>query len=175
LLRGVENRIPHALALAAQSRVPKTQFLDPESLEELGSFCIIGLSNRMAMLESVELNRQPGLLAEEVQNVCSGGMLASELVAGETPVPQPTPKEFLGPSGFLAERAGEAGVGHRGEPTPAERNRKNGLHEIQFRSPVPVSKVRSPRNGEVKFNAKAQGEFQLAVPMGEVTGVLVVE
>jgi len=46
---------------------------------------------------------------------------------------------------------------------------------VRFRSPVPVSKVRSLRSGEVNFKAKAQGEFELALPMGEVTDVLVVE
>jgi hypothetical protein len=145
LLQRVENRITNRLALATQPRVPETQFLDPKGLEELGSFCIGGLSNRMAMLESVELNRQPGLLAEEVQNVFSGGMLASELVAGETPVPQPTPNEFLRPSGFLAERAGEVGAGHRGEPTPAERNRKNGLHARPHPGPLPQERGRRSR------------------------------
>ena len=46
---------------------------------------------------------------------------------------------------------------------------------VRFRSPVPVSKVRSLRSGEVNFKAKDQGEFELAVPMREVTDVLVVE
>ncbi len=46
---------------------------------------------------------------------------------------------------------------------------------VQFHSPLPVSKVRSLRNGAVNFKAKDQGEFELAVPMDEVTDVLVVE
>ena len=36
---------------------------------------------------------------------------------------------------------------------------------VQFRSPVPVSKVRSLRSGEVNFKAKPQGEFELALPL----------
>jgi hypothetical protein len=112
------------LALAAQAGVPKTQFLDPESLEKLGSLGVIGLSNRMAMLEAVQFNRASGLLAEEVQNVLSGRTLASELAAREAPVPQPTPKEFLRPGGLLAERAREVGVGHGGEARTAGLNPK---------------------------------------------------
>ncbi len=46
---------------------------------------------------------------------------------------------------------------------------------VQFHSPVPVSKVRSLRMGEVKFTAKDQAEFELTMPMHEVTDVLVVE
>ena len=45
---------------------------------------------------------------------------------------------------------------------------------VQFRSPVPVSKVRSLRTGEVRFT-KDQREYKLTMPMGEVTDVLVVE
>jgi hypothetical protein len=46
---------------------------------------------------------------------------------------------------------------------------------VRFRSPLPVSKVRSLRTGEVKFTAKGQREFDLTMPMSEVTDVLVVE
>jgi hypothetical protein len=46
---------------------------------------------------------------------------------------------------------------------------------VQFRSPVPVSKVRSLRTGDVKFTMNEQQEYQLTMPMGEVTDVLVVE
>jgi len=146
LLQSVENCIPHGLALAAQPRVPKTQFLDSESLEESGALCVIGLSNRMAMLESVQFNRESGLLAEEVQNVLSGRMLASELIPGEAPVPQPTPKEFLRPGGFLAERAREIGVGHGGQPRTAQRNRKHEFNARPHPGPLPQERGRhSPR------------------------------
>ncbi len=46
---------------------------------------------------------------------------------------------------------------------------------VRFRSPVPVSRVRSLRTGEVKFKVKEQQELELTMPMGEVTDVLVVE
>ena len=46
---------------------------------------------------------------------------------------------------------------------------------VRFRSAAPVSKVRSLRSGEVNFKAEDQGELELAVPMREVTDVLVVE
>jgi hypothetical protein len=45
---------------------------------------------------------------------------------------------------------------------------------VQFRAPMPVSKVRSLRTGEVKFT-KDLREYALTLPMGEVTDVLVVE
>jgi hypothetical protein len=45
---------------------------------------------------------------------------------------------------------------------------------VRFRSPIALSKVRSLRTGELKF-AKTQGEYELAMPMAEVTDVLVVE
>jgi hypothetical protein len=126
LLQRFENRVADSLALAPQLRVPETQFLDSKSLEEPGSFCVIGLSSRMAVLEPVEFNREPRLLAEKVEKVFSGGMLASKFVAGEPPVPQPPPHEFLGPGGLLPERTGEAGVGHGGEPRSPARDFKKG-------------------------------------------------
>ncbi len=46
---------------------------------------------------------------------------------------------------------------------------------VQFRSPVPVSKVRSLRTGELKFKAQDQRGFEVTMPMGEVTDLLVVE
>ncbi len=46
---------------------------------------------------------------------------------------------------------------------------------VQFHSPVPVSNVRSLRTGEVKFTKKDHGEFELTLPMYEVTDVIVVE
>ncbi len=46
---------------------------------------------------------------------------------------------------------------------------------VRFHSPLPLSKIRSLRTGEMKFTAKVQGEFELTMPMGEVTDVLVVE
>jgi hypothetical protein len=46
---------------------------------------------------------------------------------------------------------------------------------VRFRSPVPVAKVRSLRAGEVKFKAEDQGGWEVTLPMGEVTDVLVVE
>jgi hypothetical protein len=126
LLQGFENRVADSLALAPQLRIPETQFLDSKSLEEPGSFCIIGLSSRMAMLEPVEFNREPRLLAEKVQKVFPRGMLAAELVAAEPPVPQPPPHGFLGPSGLLPERSGESDVGHGAEPKTPTRDCKNG-------------------------------------------------
>jgi hypothetical protein len=45
---------------------------------------------------------------------------------------------------------------------------------VQFRAPMPVSKVRSLRTGEVKF-WKDKGEYELTMPMREVTDVLVAE
>jgi hypothetical protein len=126
LLQRFENRIADSLALAPQSRVPKTQFLDSKSLEEPGSFCVIGLSSRKPVLEPVELNREPRLLAEKVQEIFPLGMLASKFVAGEPPVPQPSPHEFLCPGSLLPERTGESGVGHGGEPRTLARDFKNG-------------------------------------------------
>jgi hypothetical protein len=128
LLQRFENRIADSLALAPQSRVPETQFLDSKSLEEPGSFCVIRLSSWMAVLEPVEFNREPRLLAEKVQKVFSGGMLAPELVAGEPPVPQPSPHKFLCPGSLLPERSGESGIGHGGKPRTLLRDFKNGLH-----------------------------------------------
>ena len=115
LLQRFENRVADSLALTPQLRVPETQFFDSKSLEEPGSFCVVGLSSRMAVLEPVEFNREPGLLAKKVQKVFSGGMLAPKFVAGESPVPQPPPHEFVGPGGLLPERTGESGIGHGGE------------------------------------------------------------
>ena len=43
---------------------------------------------------------------------------------------------------------------------------------VQFRSPMPVSKIRSLRNGDLKFT-KDQRQVELIMPMGEVTDVLV--
>jgi len=45
---------------------------------------------------------------------------------------------------------------------------------VQFRSPLPLSKVRSLRVGEVKLT-KDQREYELIMPMREVTDVLVLE
>ena len=42
-----------------------------------------------------------------------------------------------------------AGVGHRGEPTPAERNRKNGLHARPHPGPLPQERGRRARFGRV--------------------------
>ncbi len=46
---------------------------------------------------------------------------------------------------------------------------------VRFRSPTRPSKVRSLRSGALTFTAKAQRDFELTLPMEEVTDVLVVE
>ncbi len=46
---------------------------------------------------------------------------------------------------------------------------------VRFHSPVPVSSVRSLRNGKLKFIMNAQHDFELTLHMEEVTDVLVVE
>lgn len=47
---------------------------------------------------------------------------------------------------------------------------------VEFHSPLPASKVRSLRAGALNFlKAKNPGEFELTLPMRELTDVLVVE
>ena len=65
------------------------------------------LLNRVAVPETVQLNIQTGFEAEEIQDVRSKWMLSPELVAGETPVAQPTPKQSLCPRVPLAQRSGD--------------------------------------------------------------------
>ena len=53
--------------------------------------------------------------------------------------------------------------------------RAGGENDSAVPRPRPVSKLRSLRQGKLTFTAKGQGEFELTMPMSEVTDVLVVE
>jgi len=169
LLQRVENRIANGLAFATQSPIPETQFPDSKSFEEPRSFCVVGLPGRMPVLEPVEFNREPGLFAEKVQQVFSDGMLAPELVAGESPVSQPPPHEFLGPGGLLAPGAGESGVGHGQKPMTLARNFKNGLHARPHPNPLPQE--REEASNAASAPQPSTAVQRLSLSLGERAGV----
>ena len=154
LLQCIEYGIADCLWLAPQLRVPETQFLDSKRLEEPGSFCVIGSSSRMSVLETVEFNREPGFFAEKVEEVFSGRMLAAEFVTTESTVSQPAPNQLLGPGGPFAQGAGEASACHGAERRTARGEFKNGVGARPHPSPLPREREnRWPRYG----GADAQG------------------
>jgi hypothetical protein len=55
-LQRVENGIPDELALSPELMIPKTEFFDPQALEEMRPFGIRRLPRRMAVLESVKFD-----------------------------------------------------------------------------------------------------------------------
>ncbi len=113
-LQLAEDRVADGLFLPPQSRVPKAEFLDPQRSEKLGPLGVVRLLVGETVLSAVQFDGEAGFAAVEIQEVFPDGVVAPEFVGAEAPVAQPTPHEFLRPSGFLAQGAGAGDVGHGG-------------------------------------------------------------
>src|ERR1051325_334738 len=64
---------------------------------------------RRAVLESIHLNIEIGLVAKEIENVRPDGMLATKLIIRETMVAKPGPHQALAPGLAPAQVASDAG------------------------------------------------------------------
>ena len=80
LLQFPKNRVPNTLRITAQTRIPKTQFLDPLAFKISFPFPIVSLPFRMTVLETIQFNGEPCFLAKEIQDVLTLRMLTPEFV-----------------------------------------------------------------------------------------------
>ena len=115
LLQRSPYRVADAVLVPPQIAVPEAQHLHARFLQPRVTLRIPLPLLREAMLASIQLDVHERLHAEEIQHVLAEPMLPAKLVAGESPVPQPSPQQFLRPRVFLAEQPGDVvAVGHRG-------------------------------------------------------------
>ena len=103
LLQSAPNCIANGLLLAAQMRIPEAQNFDSARFKPSVSLGISGLLLRSSMLKSIQFYVQPGFQAEKIENVRSERVLSPEFVLRKSPVPQPSPHEFLGPCIVLSQ------------------------------------------------------------------------
>jgi hypothetical protein len=123
-LQRSKNRLADSLLFPPQRRIPKPQLLDAHGIQKPASFGIMGLLFRKAVAAPIQFDREPSLLAKEVQEVFSQRMLAPKFVSVEPSIAQPTPDEFLSPSPFLSQSACLRDVGHAGKLASPEQVEK---------------------------------------------------
>ena len=99
--------------------LPMTQLMVPESLHEDPLLLEITvaptvsfLAIRMSVAGTVEFDGQPGFDAEKVEVVRAEGFLATELIAGKTPITEDAPQATFGPSGVPSQLPGLPAGGH---------------------------------------------------------------
>ncbi len=109
LLQRPPNCVTDGVFFAPQAGVLESKHLDAARFQQRIAFGILGLLLRRAVLEPVQLEVQPRFQAKEVKGMPPERMLTAKLVAGEPPVAQPTPHEFLGPRFLLAQYTCDAG------------------------------------------------------------------
>ena len=114
-LKCPEDRFADVGGVFAELGVAKSEFLDTDALEVSGPFPVIRLLRREPVLKSVQFDGKPCLLAEEIEDVITGGMLSSEFVSAESPAAEPAPDELLSPRGAFTEGAGALLERHTGQ------------------------------------------------------------
>ena len=162
-LQLAKDGVPNHLFLPAQPRVPEPKLLDAHRGKESRSFGVMGLLVRMSVMAAVELDRETGCAAVEIEEVGADGMPTAELVGAESPVTQPAPHEFLCPRRLLAQGAGAVDVSHESSVTACGLCGKNGLDVRPHPGPLPQERGnRSPR-----FVGAGAPGFRVAVSANE--------
>lgn len=86
----------HHIQMPHHARIYDSQFTHADSLQKPAALRIIGTPLRAEMMQAIQLDGQPPLMAIEIQNVTPDWVLTAKLQAGQTAVAQGRPKQALG-------------------------------------------------------------------------------
>jgi hypothetical protein len=161
LLKRFPNGIPDFLALASETRVPKSQHFDSASFQPIVAFGISASVHWKAVARAVEFEVESRLQTEKVQNVRTERILPAKFVSREASVPQPSPEKFFGPSVMLPHSSGNASDFWRGHGGRLSEQRcRSQVLAFEF---VPEQAESSPLP---KGEGKGEGGQRVAFPTG---------
>ncbi len=153
-LQRVKNRVPNALPISTQRRVPEAQFPDALRFQKLGSLRVMHLLPGMPVAKTVQFDREPRFHAEKIQSIFPQWMFAPEFIAVEPAVPQPAPHELFGPSLPLPQRVGAVRADHASSISKNRRQQKIRVNAHPHPGPLPQERenhlprfVRTKRSG----------------------------
>ena len=89
-LQLAEDRFPDRMLVPAQSRVPKSKFLNAQRSKKSSPFRIVSLLFGKSVSSAVQFDREPVFIAEKIQEVGPNRMSATKFISTEPAVAQPT-------------------------------------------------------------------------------------
>ena len=109
----IQDGVEHTDPFGQDLTIVETQHLKAKVMKREGAALVSFCCFWFEMLAAIELDHQTGFNASDVCEERADGVLAAELVSGETAVAENAPQCLLSPCRFLAQNSGELG-GHGG-------------------------------------------------------------